>query len=271
MNAFAQHLAFEFRTGLRNKDLLLLNYLFPLGFFLMMGVLMGGINPLFLETMIPAMVIFAILSGAILGLPNPLVDAREAGIFRSYRINGVPALSIVTIPALSSMFHAVIVSIIITALAPLLFVTPLPVDWLAYAVVVIVTAFACAGLGVLIGVISANSRVTILWSQLLYLPSMMLGGMMVPTSMLPQSLARLSALLPASHAMQAFIGLAYRQTTSWDGLWALAVLAAGGALAFVMAVVLFSWDSQNVTRRLPAASAWLAMAPYVVAALLLAS
>lgn len=270
MNAFAQHFAFEFRTGLRNKDLLLLNYLFPIGFFLMMGVLMGGINPLFLETMIPAMVVFAILSGAILGLPNPLVDAREAGIFRSYRINGVPALSILIIPALTTMFHAIIVSVIITAVAPLLFVTPLPVDWLSYAVVLVVTAFACAGLGVLIGVMSANSRVTILWSQLIYLPSMMLGGMMVPLSMLPASLARLSALLPASHAMQAFMGLAYRQSTVWDGTMALLVLLAGGVCAFVAAVALFNWDSQNVTRRLPAPSALLAMAPYVAAALLLA-
>jgi ABC-2 type transport system permease protein len=270
MNAFGQHFAFEFRTGLRNKDLLLLNYLFPLGFFLMMGVLMGGINPLFLETMIPAMVIFAILSGAILGLPNPLVEAREAGIFRSFKINGVPALSILTIPALTTMFHGVIVAIIITVTAPLLFVTPLPVDWLSYALVTVVTAFACAGLGALIGVISNNARITILWSQLIYLPSMMLGGMMVPTSMLPPSLAKVSALLPASHAMQAYMGLAYRQTTDWSPLWALIVLTAGGVLAFVMAAYLFNWDSQNSTRRAHPALALLALAPYVAAALILA-
>jgi ABC-2 type transport system permease protein len=267
MTAFLQHFAFEFRTGLRNKDLLLLNYLFPLGFYLMMGVLMGGINPMFLETMIPAMAIFAVLSGAILGLPAPLVDAREAGIFRSFKINGVPALSILIIPALTTAFHSIIVAIIITITAPLLFVTPLPVDWLAYAVVMIATAFSCSGLGVLIGVISANSRVTILWSQLIFLPSMMLGGMMVPTSMLPGSLARFSALLPASHSMQAFLGLAYQQETSWDPLLALAVLLADGLLAFVVSVYLFSWDSQNASRR-PKAAALLALAPYIAAALL---
>jgi ABC-2 type transport system permease protein len=270
MNAFVQHFSFEFRTGLRNKDLLLLNYLFPLGFFLMMGFLMGGINPLFLETMIPAMVIFGILTGAILGLPNPLVEAREAGIFRSFKINGVPALSILVIPALTTMFHGIILAIIITAVAPLLFVTPLPVDWPGFALVTVVTAFACVGLGALIGVISDNARVTILWSQLIYLPSMMLGGMMVPTSMLPASMARLSALLPASHAMQAYLGLAYQRTTQWSPWAALAVLALGGLLAFTAAVYLFSWDSQNSTRRGHPALALLALVPYVAAVLLLA-
>jgi ABC-2 type transport system permease protein len=270
MNAFAQHFSFEFRTGLRNKDLFLLNYLFPVGFYLMMGYLMGSINPLFLKTMIPAMVIFAVLSGAILGLPNPLVEARDSGVFRSFKINGVPALSILIIPALTTAFHSVIVAIIITVTAPLLFVTPLPLDWLSYALVVLVTAFSCAGLGALIGVISNNSRITVLWSQLIYLPSMMLGGMMVPISMLPPALAKVGALLPASHAMQAFMGLAYRQATEWDPVWAVIVLLAGGIMAFVMAIYLFSWDSQNATRRGHPALALLALVPYVLGALVLA-
>jgi hypothetical protein len=36
-------------------------------------------NPLFLEALLPAMIIFAIYSAAILGLPDPLVQARDSG------------------------------------------------------------------------------------------------------------------------------------------------------------------------------------------------
>ena len=86
MNAFAVHLSFEFRTGIRNRTLLLMNYLFPLGFFLMMGFIMPDLNPSFLPLMIPAMVVFAVLAATLLGLPEPLVNAREAGVFRSYKI-----------------------------------------------------------------------------------------------------------------------------------------------------------------------------------------
>ena len=110
MTAFINHFSFEFRTGIRNKQLLLMNYLFPLGFFLMMGFVMAGINPLFLDTMTPAMVIFAVLAATLLGIPDPLVNARENGIFRSYKINGVPSISILVIPALTTMLHLVIVS-----------------------------------------------------------------------------------------------------------------------------------------------------------------
>jgi len=97
MNAFIHHFSFEFRTGIRNKQLLLMNYLFPLGFYLMMGFIMAEINPLFREDIIPAMVVFAILAATLLGIPDPLVNARENGVFRSYKINGIPAISILTI------------------------------------------------------------------------------------------------------------------------------------------------------------------------------
>lgn len=264
MNAFAQHFAFEFRTGLRNRSLLLLNYLFPLLFYVMMGVLMGGINPGFIETIVPAMAIFAVLSGAVLALPSPLVEAREAGVFRSYRVNGVPAASILAIPALATAIHVVIAGAIITATARPLFRAPLPVDWASYALLLLVAAFSCVGLGALIGVISANSRAVVLWSQLVYLPSMMLSGMMVPLGLLPRGLARLAMLLPPTYAMQALQGLAYRQETVLEPYGCVAALLAGGVLAFALAIYLFNWDSRNPTRRHPALAA-LALAPYALA------
>jgi len=128
MNAFIHHFAFEFRTGIRNKQMFFLTYLFPLGFYLMMGFIMGSINPLFLETMLPAMVVFAIMAATLLGIPDPLVTAREAGIFRSYKINGIPSISILTIPTVTTIMHLVIVSAIITTTTPLLFNTPMPVN-----------------------------------------------------------------------------------------------------------------------------------------------
>ena len=113
MSAFTTHFSFEFKTGIRNKNLLLMNYLFPLGFFLMMGAIMPSINPYFRETMIPAMVTFAILAATLLGLPDPLVNARETGIFRSYKINGVPARSILAIPAVTTALHLSIATLFI--------------------------------------------------------------------------------------------------------------------------------------------------------------
>lgn len=262
MNAFASHFGFEFRTGIRNKNLLLMNYLFPLGLYVMMSLMMPGINPLFQDVIIPGMVTFGILAATLLGLPDPLVNAREAGIFRSYKINGVPATSILLIPALSTILHILVVAIVITITAPIFFRAPAPQNYATFFLAVLAMAVACTGLSVLIGVIAPNSRLTILFSQAIFLPSMLIGGIMVPYSMLPGAAAKVSLLLPATHAMNALNGLAMGRTADFYPWGSLLTLFVGGLTAFMLAWYLFRWDSTSSERRGHPLLALLALVPY---------
>ena len=264
MTAFIHHFSFEFRTGIRNKQLLLMNYLCPLGFFLMMGFVMGSINPLFLETMTPAMATFAVLAATLLGIPDPLVNARENGIYRSYKINGIPSISILVIPALTTMLHLVIVSAIISGLSPLLFDAPLPANWGYYTLVFAALAFAMSGISVLIGVVAPNSRVTVLYSQLLFIPSILLSGMMFPYDMLPDVAGKIAQLFPATQAMNAFKGLAMGGGADFSPWGSVIALLTSGLLAFGLAVYLFSWDSRNTARRGHPLLALLFLLPFVV-------
>ncbi len=263
MKAFIHHFEYEFRTGIRNKQLLLMNYLFPLGFYLMMGFVMASINPPFREDIIPAMVVFAVLAAAFLGIPDPLVNAREKGIYRSYKINGVPATSILIIPALTTMLHLIIVATIMTISAPLLFNAPLPQSWLSFVLTFIALAFACTGMAVLIGVVSPNSRMTVLWSQLVFVPSMLLGGLMFPYSMLPGVAGKIAQLLPATQAMNAFNGLAMGKVADFSPWGSVLSLLVCGLLAFALSVYLFSWDRRNTDRRGHPLLALLVLLPYV--------
>lgn len=262
MTAFAYHLAFEFRAGLRIRQLLFLNYLFPLVCYALFGLIMTGVNPEFHKQLIPAMILFSILSGTLLGLPALLVEAREAGIFRSYKINGVPAVSLLVIPALTTIFHMAIVATVITATAPVLFDAPLPTNWPGFLLVCLATIAAYAGVGALVGVISANSQTVMLWSQTIYLPSILLSGMMVPASLLPDALEKAGLLLPGTYALHALHALAWNQAPEFDPLWAVIILLAGGLLTFALAIYLFSWDRQNAMRRGHPALALLALLPY---------
>ncbi len=268
MTAYWNHLSFEFKGGLRNSSQLLMNYLFPLGFYAMMGLVMTQINPLFKETMVPAMVVFCAMAATILGLPGPLVEGREAGVYRSFRINGVPALAILGMPALSAIFHVLIVAAIITATAPVLFSGVAPVDWPAFTGVTVVTVFTLSAIGALIGVIAKDARSTVLWSQLIFLPSMLLGGLMMPLSLLPASVARFSGILPPAHAMQAYVGLAFHQATVFDPMRSLVILGTSGLIAIGLAVFLFNWDSHNNARRGHPLMALLVLLPYLAGSLL---
>lgn len=269
MKAFLNHFSFEFRTGIRNKTLLLMNYLFPLSFFLLMGFIMPSINPPFREDIIPAMLVFGVLAATLLGIPDPLVNARENGIFRSYKINGVPSISILVIPALTTILHLVIVAAVITFTAPLLFDAPLPVNWLNFIVVFLALTLASAGVSVLIGVISPSSRLTVLWSQLFFVPSMLLGGLMLPYGLLPEVAGKFAQLLPATHAMNAFNSLAMGRPEAFSPWGSVIVLLVSGFLAFGLAVYLFSWDRRNAGHRGHPLLALLFLLPYLLGIFLL--
>ncbi|NLN20131.1 MAG: ABC transporter permease [Firmicutes bacterium] len=268
MSALLLHFASEFKATLRNRNLLLMNYLLPLGFYLLVGGMMNQINPFFGEQMIPAMVILTVLSGVIMGLPTPLVEAREAGVLRSFRVNGVRSGNLIAVPALANALHVCLVALIICVSAPLIFHVPAPADWPMFILVFLVTVLTNCGLATLIGVLAPGGQMAVLWQQLLFVPAMVLSGLMVPLSIVPAWGRRLALLLPATYAMEAFQGLAYKRETLWPSSYGMLLLSIGGVLGFVLAAKLFTWDNKSDARRrvLPAL---LAVTPYFLGALLL--
>jgi ABC-2 type transport system permease protein len=159
--------------------------------------------------------------------------------------------------------------IVLKDIVPLLYDASTPANWLSFILVFVALSFACAGLGLLIGVISPSSRSTVLYSQLIFIPSMLLGGLMLPYSMLPDAAGRISQLLPATQAMNAFNGLAMGQEADFSPSGSLILLFISGLLAFGLANFLFSWDSSNTTRRGHPALALLAFLPYAIGLFLL--
>ncbi len=268
MTAFLHHLAYDFKTGIRDRSRLLMLYLFPLVFFALVGGLMASIDPGFKETMIPAMVVFAVMCSTLLSLPSLLVNAREAGVFRSYRINGVPSASILGIPAIGTAVHMAVVSAIIWVAAVRFYGGAAPQSVLGFAAVTGLSYLAYAGIGTLIGVAAGNATVSILVGQLIYIPSIILGGLMVPAAMLPSALRRIGLLLPATHSMRAFAALGGAAPGSSGAAGPVAVLAAGTVLSFALAALLFQWDTRASQPNRKALAALLAAAPFAAAALI---
>jgi ABC-2 type transport system permease protein len=231
-------------------------------FYLMMGFIMVDINPPFLETLIPSMVIFGVMAATLLSIPEYLVRAREDGIFRSYRINGVPSTAILAVPALTSTAHMVIVSTLITFSAAPLFGAPTPVNWAAFALTFLALTVAFVGISVLNGVISPSSNVQIMVSQLIFIPSTLLGGIMIPISVLPEAAGKVARIFPAAHAMNAFNALAMGRPADFSAWGSIAMLLLSGAIAFGLAIYMFNWDRRNATQRGHPLLALLAFAPF---------
>jgi ABC-2 type transport system permease protein len=291
MRAFLHHFAYDFRTGIRDKSKLLMNYLFPIVVFFLMGGIMSMVSPFFKDTMAAAMILFSLMSATLLAMPSGLVQAREHGVLRSFRINGVPSGSILSIPVIGTAIHMAVVSALILFAGPAIFGGAVPKNIGGFIVAAVLSYAVYAGIGALIGVAAGKDVAATLIAQLFYIPSILLGGLMMPMSVLPSGFQRAALLLPATHAMRLFVDFGGLPTdaeamaamgarVASDGntraimgmsaqtLASLVVLGCSVVLCFALAAAIFQWEPRASKPNKKAALALLGMVPFAAAAVL---
>jgi ABC-2 type transport system permease protein len=228
---------------------------------------MASVNPGIKQTLLAGMVLFAFMCASLLTMPALLVTARESGVFRSYRINGVPAASILSIPAISTSVHMAVVSVLISVAGIVVYGAAAPTNVGGFVIAGLLGYLTYASISILIGVASSNNTLSTLICQLIYIPSIILGGITMPVAALPSGLQRVALLLPAAHCMRVFIGLGGPGSAGIPWL-SITVLLSSILLSFLLSALLFEWDSRVTA---PSKKAWLALlalAPYVVAVLI---
>jgi ABC-2 type transport system permease protein len=168
------------------------------------------------------------------------------------------------IPALTALFHVIVPATIIAVTAPLLFGAPLPVNWSSFFLIMLLMFLASAGIGLLIGVVSSSAQMVMLLVQVIFVPSMMLGGLMFPHGGLPKTLGKVALLLPVTYGMNAMRGLAQNLPVDLNTSWSILILLISSVLSFGLALYLFKWDVHDSNKRKPALLALIALLPYIV-------
>ena len=91
----------------------------------------------------------------------------------------------------------------------------------------------------------------------------------MPFNVLPETVAKISRLLPATLGMNAFRGLAFDAGPYFNVNASLFLLLIGGITAFGLSIYLFNWDSKNDTRKGHPIFALLVLMPYLAGIFLL--
>jgi len=198
MNGFLYGVVLQWKLDIRSKSLLVTCYIVPLIFFLLMGGIFTSVMPEMKSTLIQSMIVMSVSMGAFIGLPPSLIETYGSDIKRVYKANGVPIyLGLVTM-FLSAFVHLMITCIVIVLLAPILFEatlpTQLPFFFLALAIYIIVSL----SIGSVLGLTIKNQAKLTMIAQLVFLPSIMLSGIMFPIDLLPDFLETIGCIFPAS-------------------------------------------------------------------------
>lgn len=198
MNGFLYGVALQWKLDIRSKSLLVTCYIVPLIFFLLMGGIFTSVMPEMRNTLIQSMIVMSVSMGAFIGLPPSLIETYGSDVKKVYKANGVPLyLGLVTM-FLSTFVHLMIICAIIILLAPILFGAALPVQlpffFLSLAIYIIVSL----SIGSILGLVVKNQAKLTMIAQLVFLPSIMLSGIMFPINLLPDFLETIGRIFPAS-------------------------------------------------------------------------
>jgi len=215
MNGFLYSLTLQWKLDIRSKSLLVTYYIVPIIFFLLMGGIFTSVMPEMGSTLIQSMIVMSVSMGAFLGLPPSLIETYGSDIKKIYKANGVPIhLGLVTM-VLSAFIHLMITCMVILLLAPILFKANLPSQFLLFFLALAIYIFVSLSIGSILGLTVNNQAKLTMIAQLVFLPSIMLSGIMFPISLLPDFLQVIGHVFPAYWGYRLMLDKGLRLANLW--------------------------------------------------------
>ena len=215
MTGFLYSLTLQWKLDIRSKSLLVTYYIVPLIFFLLMGGIFTSVMPEMDSTLIQSMIVMSVSMGSFLGLPPSLIEIYGSDIKKIYKANGVPIhLGLVTM-VLSAFVHLMITCMAILLLAPILFKANLPSQFPLFFLALAIYIFVSLSIGSILGLTVNNQEKLTMIAQLIFLPSIMLSGIMFPITLLPDFLQAIGRLSPASWGFRLMVDYGFGLENLW--------------------------------------------------------
>lgn len=220
MNSFLYGLALQWKLDIRSKSLLVTCYIVPLIFFFLMGGIFTSVMPDMKSTLIQSMIVLSVSMGAFIGLPPSLIETYGSDIKKCYKANGVPLYLGVVTMFISAFIHLMITCIVILLLAPVLFKATLPANFPLFFISLAIYIIVSLSIGSILGLTLKNQAKLTMIAQLLFLPSIMLSGIMFPIDLLPKFLTIIGRFFPAFWGYKLMLNNGFQ----FENLWYLIIV-----------------------------------------------
>ena len=231
MRAFFYSVSLQWRLDMRSKSLFITCYLVPLLFFFFMGGIFTSLMPETKHTLIQSMTIMGVSMGAYIGLPPSLTETYGSDIKKVYKANGVPLPVALISMFISAWIHLMIMCIMILVIAPIVFHTILPTNVPLFFVALSIYTMTSLSIGSVMGLLIKNQARLTMIAQLVFLPSIMLSGILFPVQLLPRALKLIGNIFPAAWGYRLMLDHGFQMENMW---YLLLICLAAGVLCYFL-------------------------------------
>jgi ABC-2 type transport system permease protein len=242
LNGWIRHLLLTIALNFASPQAIVYGYLVPVFFLLAFGSVFRTDSPP-LQAHMGQILTITILGGACFGLPTALVSEREQGVWRRYRLLPIPVAWLVLSAMIARVLIVASAVLIQIAMARAVYGTPLPTQpGIAVLAFFFVTA-AFLALGLLIAALADTVPAVQALGQCIFLPMIMIGGVGVPLTALPDWAQHVAGFMPGRYAVEVLQPCFDGRNGLPGAGFRLGALGVIGLAAGVAAVRLFRWEA----------------------------
>jgi ABC-2 type transport system permease protein len=244
---------YQNKLFLRNPFSAFFSLAFPLMFLLLFGSLngnqtldvRGGIR--YAQFLTPGLLAFAVISTCYTGLAVGVAMSRDLGILKRIRGTPLPAWMYVAGRILSAVWFSLLSAVLMVIVGMVLFHVRIIWRMLPAAVATLLLGAACfCALGIAVAALIPNGEAAPVVANFTFLPVAFVSDLFFPTDNAPAWVAAVGGVFPVKHFAVALENT-FNPFMSGSGFqWGhLAVLAAWGAAAVLVAVRRFQWEPRT--------------------------
>ena len=258
------------RQSLRSRTAILWNLAFPLLWLFVFGFIFGRGNPDTVTVLMPGLFTITTISGSFFGVSYLMVNERETGILRRYRVTPVTAATLTIANAVRALATLSVSLLVQGLVAWLVFHVRVTGSLMSLAAMLLLGATAFVPLGLFVGSVAQDMKSAPAISNLIFFPMMFVSGAAVPFFMLPEWLQVTGRLLPATYLVEGLQGVIVRGEGLVELQGVVAVLLLTTAIGAALNGMLFRWESDEPINRRKLALAIGGLATFFTVAALLA-
>jgi len=234
----------ERRLFWRNPSAAFFNFLLPLLFLALFGVILHG-NQHDLNVLVPGIAGMSVMSTTFVALAYNMTFLREEGVLKRIRGTPMSGTSYLGAIAANAVTNATLQMVIIVVAGRLFFGTGWPRDWGELILFVVAGVICFASLGVAFSHVIPNFESTSAYVNAVFLPVILISGVFYDVKHIPGFIKGIAQVLPLTHLIDGMSGAMVKGTGLGTNVSSLGVIAGWSLLGILLAVRGFSWEQRR--------------------------
>ncbi len=242
-------IAIDLKLALRRPAVIFFNYLFPLMFFFIFGMLYrASSRPDKIVQVLSMSIALGVLGNGLFGAGLRAIQERELNILRRYKVTPITPVPLLLGSMVTGWVIFLPYIVVIFWLSHLLYHMPWPSHMLSILLFISIGQIAFRAMGLVIASVANSMQEGTILVQLCYFPMLFLSGATFSIDMLPGFMRGVSKFIPATYLVKGVQDLMVKNYSLSQEWTALAALLTTIVVGVFVGMKLFRWEKDEKIR-----------------------